>query len=121
MTHVTEFDHASTDFDCPRTFRPAATSNMIVPGHSATAKSQPSMGLQQDSEIVLQGLVVDVVDQCTSRPIQADEVQWLRHDPASGVPEDDAFWRTLATDRSCLGVPALQSLKDEYPKVLDYL
>ena len=67
--HVTEFDHASINFDCPRTFRPAAISNLTVPGHSATATSQPSLGLQQDFKVVLQGLVIDVVDQCTSRPL----------------------------------------------------
>lgn len=44
-----------------------------------------------------------------------------RHDLASGLPEDDAFWTTLVVDRNPLGGPAPQSSNDEYPKVLDYL
>ena len=44
-----------------------------------------------------------------------------RHDLASGLPEDDAFWTTLVVDRNPLGGPAPQSFNDEYPKVLDYL
>ena len=115
-----------------------------MPGHSATAISQPSLGLQQDLKVVLQGLVIDVVDQCTSRPLQADEkhhnvdmasgagmfachheamqiAQSPRHDLASGLPEDDAFWTTLVVDRNPLDGPAPQSFNDEYPKVLHYL
>ena len=120
--HVTESDHASINFDCHRTFRSAAISNLTVPGHSATATSQPSLGLQQGFKVVLQGLVIEVVDQCTSRSLQADEkhhnvdmasgagmfawhhesmqiAQSPRRDLASGLPEDDAFWKTLIVDR----------------------
>lgn len=142
--HVTEFDHASINFDCHRTFRPATISNLTVPRHSATATSQPSLGIQQDFRVVLQGLVIDVVDQCTTRPLQANgkhhnvdmasgagmfawhhEVMHIaqspRYDLVSELSEDDAFWITLVVDRNPLGGSAPQSFNDEYPQVLDYL
>ena len=51
----------------------------------------------------------------------AQLAQSRRHDLASGLPEDDAFWRNLVVERKPLGGPAPHSFNDEYPKILDCL
>lgn len=94
--------------------------------------------------MLLQGLIIDVIDQCTNGTLQADErydnvdlalgagmFAWhqeaaqifesTEHGACSRQPDDTALWKTLSADVSPLGGRAPPSFDDEYYKVLEYL
>ena len=94
--------------------------------------------------MLLQGLIIDVIDQCTNGTLQADErydnvdlalgagmFAWhqeaaqifesTEHGACSRQPDDTALWKTLFADVSPLGGRAPLSFGDEYHKVLEYL
>lgn len=50
--------------------------DLQAPLYSATSSSKPRFSLQEGDRVLLQGLTIDVIDQCTSGTLQADE----RHD-----------------------------------------
>ena len=94
--------------------------------------------------MLLQGLIIDVVDQSTSGALQADErhhnvdmalgagiFAWhqeaarifesLEYKVGSRQRDDTAFWKTLSADTSPLGGRAPPLFGDEDRKVLEYL
>lgn len=94
--------------------------------------------------MLLHGLIVDAIDQCTSDPLQAnarfDNVDmalaagmftWhqeaahiakrLEYVTRSRLLDDTAFWKTLSADMTPMGGPAPPSFGDEHLKVLEYL
>ena len=91
-----------------------------------------------------QGLVVDEIDECTSRPLQADKTYnnvdmavgagmfaWhgetaqiaasLKSEEGSKWLKDTSFWRTLAVNTTNMGGTAPSSFGKEYLRVLEYL
>ena len=94
--------------------------------------------------MLLQGLIIDIIDQHTRGALQADEKHdnvdmalgagmfaWhheavqifnsLEYGACIGQPDDTPFWKTLSADTSPLGGRAPPSFGDEYHKVLEYL
>ena len=93
---------------------------------------------------MLQGLIVDEVHQCTSRPLHANETYdnvdmafgagmfaWHKEaipiaeasssDIGSRLLEDTSVWRTLAADVTPLGGAAPAAFSEEYHKAREYL
>lgn len=93
---------------------------------------------------MLKGLIVDEVDQCTSRPLSANEKydnvdmalgagMFAWHNEAIHIAESSSsgrggrqleyasIWRTLAADVTSLGGAAPASFGEEYHKVCEYL
>ncbi len=136
-----------TDLEFYRTFRPANNPLIMDPRTSkyrasASLKSSPS--LQDGVRLSLQGLLVDEIGECTSRPLQASEqydivdmamgaglFSWynaaaqiarsLKPDTDSSQPDNTSFWKTLAADTKPSRGSAPPSFGDEYRQVREYL
>ena len=112
--------------------------------YHAAAAAKLSCSLQRGKILLLQGFIVDEIEQCTSGPLQADEkydnvdmalgagmfawhheaaqiAETLRSNKPKTQADDSAFWKTLAADSTPLGDPAPSSFGGEHSKVLQYL
>ena len=111
--------------------------------YSATPTSKPDFSLKDNNKVLLQGLIIDVIDEHTSGTLQADErhddvnvalqagmFTWhqeaakifesLEHGGCKRQPDDTAFWRTLCADISHPNNRAPPSYGDEYHQLLNY-